>query len=137
MIDASGDIAVSEPPPGENGWRIALTPLGGSGDEVPVILLSHAAVTTSGDAYQAAEIDGRRYSHIVDPRTGLGVPGPAAVTVIARDCATADALATAASVLGPERGLEILDGFPGSSGHFVWQDNDSRRTASSAGWPAP
>jgi thiamine biosynthesis lipoprotein len=137
MIDASGDIAVSEPPPGEHGWRIALTPLGGSGDEVPVILLSHAAVTTSGDAYQAAEIDGRRYSHIVDPRTGLGVPGPAAVTVIARDCTTADALATAASVLGPDRGLEVLAGFPGSSGYFVWQDTGSPRTASSAGWPAP
>ena len=137
MIDASGDIAVSGPPPGEDGWRIGLAPLGGSGGEAPVVLLSHAAVTTSGDAYQAAEIDGRRYSHIVDPRTGLGVPGPAAVTVIARDCTTADALATAASALGPERGLEVLGAFPGASGYFVWQAKDSRRTASSIGWPAP
>jgi FAD:protein FMN transferase len=111
LIDASGDILVSGPPPGRDGWRVAVAPLrpGGEGE---VVVLTDAAVTTSGDAYQAVEIDGIRYSHIVDPRTGLGVTGPAAVTVIAPDATTADSLATAASVLGRASGLELLAAFP-------------------------
>ncbi len=135
MVEASGDVAVSAPPPGAAGWRIAVAPLAAGGSDAPAIMLAHAAVTTSGDAFQAADIDGRRYSHIVDPRTGIGVAGPAAVTVIAPDCTTADALATAASVLGPERGLALFSRFPGSSGRFVWQDGDVQRTAASATWP--
>jgi thiamine biosynthesis lipoprotein len=109
MIDASGDVLVSGPPPGTAGWRIAVAPLG-PGDAAGQLVLVHTAVTTSGDAFQAVEIDGRRYSHIVDPRTGIGVAGPAAVTVVARDCATADAVATAASVLGPDRSAGLLAG---------------------------
>lgn len=137
MVDASGDIAVSAPPPGTAGWRIAMSPLAADGPAAATITLAHAAITTSGDAFQAVEIDGRRYSHIVDPRTGLGVPGPAAVTVIAPDCTTADALATAASVQGPERGLALFARFPRTSGRFLWQDGGRQRTAESRAWPTP
>lgn len=137
MIDASGDIAVSAPPPGTTGWRIALEPLATGGPATAELRLAHVAVTTSGDAFQAVEIDGRRYSHIVDPRTGLGVPGPAAATVIAPDCTTADALATAASVLGPDRGRAVVSRFPGSSGRFVWREAGLLRTAESPTWPTP
>lgn len=140
MIDASGDVAVSAAPPGSAGWRIAVAAFGpGSTDcsqQGDSLLLADAAVTTSGDAFQAVEIDGRRYSHIVDPRTGLGVAGPAAVTVIAPDCTTADALATAASVLGPEQGLSLVAATPGCAARFVWRDGDSTRTAATASWPA-
>jgi thiamine biosynthesis lipoprotein len=136
MIDASGDIVVSGPPAGADGWRIALDPLGRGGTDGETIMLVRAAVTTSGDAYQAVEIDGRRYSHIVDPRTGLGVAGPAAVTVIAPDCTTADSLATAASVLGPERGLALVATTPGCAARFTWWDGDSTRIATTPSWPA-
>jgi thiamine biosynthesis lipoprotein len=135
MIDASGDIVVSGPPAGADGWRIALDPLGRGGTDGETIMLVRAAVTTSGDAYQAVEIDGRRYSHIVDPRTGLGVAGPAAVTVIAPDCTTADSLATAASVLGPERGLALVATTPGCAARFTWWDGDSTRIATTPSWP--
>jgi thiamine biosynthesis lipoprotein len=70
--------------------------------------LRHAALATSGDIFQHVEIDGRRYSHIVDPQTGIGLVDRSLVTVIAPDCATADSLATAVSVLGPERGLRLV-----------------------------
>ena len=63
---------------------------------------TNAAVSTAGDAERFVEIDGKRYSHIVDPRTGLGVVDRCSVTVVAPDGATADSLATAAYVLGPE-----------------------------------
>jgi thiamine biosynthesis lipoprotein len=138
MIDASGDVVVSGPPPGTAGWRIALHPLGRGAGGGRTLVLTHAAVTTSGDAAQAVTIDGRRYSHIVDPRSGLGVPGPAAVTVVARDGTTADALATAASVLGPEAGVTMIARFPGVAALFSWQDGQGRwQEAASQGWPKP
>jgi len=136
MIDASGDVVVSGPPPGTGGWRIAIDPFRrGTGGRT--LVLAHAAVTTSGDAGQAVVIDGRRYSHVVDPRTGLGVAGPAAATVIARDGSTADALATAASVLGPEAGPAVIERFAGGTAAcFTWQDAQGRRHESAtAGWP--
>jgi thiamine biosynthesis lipoprotein len=138
MIDASGDIAVSNPPPGKAGWTIVVAALD-AGDMAggrEQLVLANAAVTTSGDAFQSVEIAGTRYSHIVDPRTGVGVAGPSAVTVIAPDCTTADALATAANVLGPGAGLPIFARFPGCSGRFVWQEADARRESRSANWPA-
>ena len=142
MVDASGDIAVTAAPPGTSGWRIAvalLQPPGNGtvpGDAGEHLLLTHAAVTTSGDAFQAVEIDGRRYSHIVDPRTGLGVAGPAAVTVVAPDCTTADALATAASVLGPERAAPVIAGLSGCAARFVWQGDGQTYVSQTPRWPS-
>ncbi|MFM8436362.1 MAG: FAD:protein FMN transferase [Planctomycetia bacterium] len=138
MVDASGDIAVSGPPPGATAWKIEVAALAGreGGAERGVVELVNAAVTTSGDAFQAVEIDGVRYSHIVDPRTGLGVPGPAAVTVIAADCTTADAVATAASVLGPEAGLAFVERVPGAAARFVGGGQNGREEVCSSRWPA-
>ena len=135
MIDASGDVLVSGPPPGRDGWRIDVMPLSPGGLRESLVLVD-AAVTTSGDAYQAVEIDGVRYSHIVDPRTGRGVPGPAAVVVIAPDATDADALATAASVLGPEAGPPVLEKFPGCAARFLWSDQGETRSLTTPGWPA-
>jgi len=135
IIDASGDILVSGPPPGRDGWRIAIAPLR-PGGEAEVVVLADAAVTTSGDAYQAVEIDGTRYSHIVDPRTGIGVAGPAAVTVIAPDATTADSLATAASVLGQEAGGALVETFPACTARFLWQDHGETRVKTTSRWPA-
>jgi thiamine biosynthesis lipoprotein len=138
MVDASGDIAVSGPPPGGAAWKIEVAALAGreGSDERGVVELVNAAVTTSGDAFQAVEIDGLRYSHIVDPRTGLGVPGPAAVTVIAPDCITADAVATAASVMGPEAGLGLVEAVPGAAARFVVGGPGGRQEFRSSRWPA-
>lgn len=142
MIDASGDIAVSGPPPGRDHWRIAVPPLMRTGKttapqaETPRLALVHAAVATSGDAYQAAIIDGVRYSHIIDPRTGLGVIGPTAVTVIAADATTADALSTAMSVLGPGPGNELIDGIEGAAARFSQVEDNLLRTEASSRWAA-
>jgi thiamine biosynthesis lipoprotein len=72
-------------------------------------------VATSGDTSQFIEVDGVHYSHILDPRTGRGLTSRISVTVIAPDAATADALASAVSVLGEAGGLELLERFPGAS----------------------
>jgi thiamine biosynthesis lipoprotein len=125
LVDASGDIVTGEPPPGEAGWRIAL-PGETNGDSTPRYLkLKHAAVTTSGDTAQFVEIGGKRYSHIVDPRTGLGLTSRLRVTVIGPDCITADSVATAVSVLGPQRGLALVRETPGTE--CLIADADTQR----------
>lgn len=119
LIDASGDIGAGDPPPGKAGWTIGVAPVSADGAPSREIVLAHAAVTTSGDAFQHVVIDGKRYSHIVDPRTGLGLTDQSGVTVIAPDCTTADSLATAVSVLGPEAGLKLVESTPGVAAFIV------------------
>jgi len=74
------------------------------------LIVADKAVATSGDYYNYFEVDGVRYSHTIDPRTGYPVQhNLASVTVLADDCAAADAYATAIDVLGPEKGLQMAD----------------------------
>jgi len=102
LIAVSGDIVAGDAPPGTRGWRIGLE---AAGEE---ILLRNAAVSTSGDSEQFREIGGVRYSHIIDPKTGLGLTAAIAVTVIARRGLDADPIATAVSVLGEQRGRAVF-----------------------------
>jgi thiamine biosynthesis lipoprotein len=95
MADAGGDIALGDPPPGKKGWEIETPAIPGK-----VMILSRCGITTSGASYRYLEAGGKRYSHIVDPRTGWGLTHRVLVTVQARDATTADAWATAISVLG-------------------------------------
>jgi thiamine biosynthesis lipoprotein len=100
MIEAGGDIVVSGAPPGRSGWRI-VTPGADAAFASRARSLTHAALSTSGADSQFVVVDAVRYSHVVDPRSGLGVTHDFVARVIAPDGATADALATALGVLGP------------------------------------
>src|SRR5262249_49612111 len=93
LVAAGGDIAVSGPPPDAAGWKIGIAPLEDS-EQKPsrYLMLRDAAVSTSGDAEQYVEIGGKRYSHIVDPRTGIGLVGRQSVTVVAPFGIFADSL---------------------------------------------
>ena len=108
LADAGGDIACSAPPPGSKGWVVGIN-LPGKSNELmqQTILLSHGAVATSGDLYQYMEHNGKRYAHIIDPRTGYGVTFGRNVTVVAKDGATADWLATACSILPVRRSKKL------------------------------
>jgi thiamine biosynthesis lipoprotein len=110
LVEAGGDIVVSGPPPGKDGWRIEVA---SAGPEKRTVSLANAAISSSGDTEQFVEIAGRRYSHIVDPRTGLGLTDRIAATVIAPDGITSDSLSTAVSVLGPERGPALARTYKG------------------------
>jgi thiamine biosynthesis lipoprotein len=103
LIAVSGDIVAGNAPPGTKGWRVGLEPAGGE------ILLHNAAVSTSGDTEQFHEIEGVRYSHIIDPKTGLGLRSAIAVTVVARRGLDADPIATAVSVMGEKRGRVLFE----------------------------
>ncbi len=109
LVAAGGDIAVRRPPPGKKGWIIGIGRLR-KPDARPkhYLLMKNGAVSTSGDVEQFVEINDKRYSHIVDPKTGLGLLGRSSTTVIAKDGTASDSLATAISILGPEKGKRLL-----------------------------
>lgn len=112
LVNCSGDIVMSGPPPGRKGWVIGVN-VPEQTDELlgKNLLLQHSAVTTSGDAYQFMEHGGKRYSHIIDPRTGYGVTFQRNVTVIAAEGITADWLATAGSILPVKKAKKLAAKF--------------------------
>ncbi len=118
LIEAGGDIVVGDAPPDRDGWRIDVT---GADREFAAraAKLTNAALATSGPTAQFVEIDGVRYSHVVDPRTGVGLTNHVTAHVIAPAGATADALATALTVV-PEASVPgILSRFPGTRAAVV------------------
>lgn len=131
MIAIAGDISCSLPPPGERGWRIAVshggnTPDQGQPDRVVTLVLRNQSVSTAGDTEQFIEIEGTRYSHIVDPRTGLGLTNRAAATVVSRNAAVADSLDTGLCVAGIDRFEEIMAQFPGCEARFEARSPDGK-----------
>jgi len=108
LVNAGGDIAAMGTPPSQDAWRVGIQSPGKRGERLPdAIHLTEGAVATSGDYERYVEIEGRRFSHIIDPRTGRPVAHISSITVIASDAMRADALATALSVLGPEDGIKL------------------------------
>lgn len=103
MIQAGGDIVVSTPPPNEKGWKISIF-----GSNSQPLVLDNCAISTSGDAEQHIEINGKRYSHILDPRTGLGLTSRIQVTVISQNGMISDALATALCIIGEQESKQLL-----------------------------
>lgn len=107
LIEAGGDLVVSGPPPGRAGWEIAV-PDAPPDFNARLSSLTFAAVATSGDTGQYMEVDGVRYSHVVDPRTGMALTNRVMATVIASNGMTADSYATALTVLTTEEGQALL-----------------------------
>ena len=125
LVAVSGDLAFGDPPPGENGWKI------GAGDSTRVVELRNAAVSTSGSEEQHLDIGGKRYSHIIDPSTDTGLTLPITVTIVAARGMDADSLATAVSVLGPERGMALVRRKPGVAALIVTE----KGAIESPNWP--
>lgn len=121
LVAASGDIAIGDAPPGEGGWRVSIgTPFKREG-EARTLLLKNAAVSTAGDAEQSVVINGVRYSHIVDPRTGMGLTNRCQVSVIAPHAVQTDVFDTTASILGVEAGRKLIQSQPGLSAIIYYE----------------
>ena len=120
LVALSGDISVGDPPPGEAGWKIGVAGLEPPGEEPKTFVrLANMAVSTAGDAFQFVEIAGKRYSHLIDPKTGLGITRRVSVTVIAPTGLLSDGLDSAAAILGPDQGVKLLENTPGISSRFL------------------
>ncbi|MBX9656210.1 FAD:protein FMN transferase [bacterium] len=135
MIVGGGEVTLGTAPPDESGWKIGLsTPGETKGVQNEYLILSERSVSTSGDASQHIELGGKRYSHIVDPRTGWALTTRRQVTVVAPDGSTADALASALSVLGRERAESVLGQFREVEAKIDELTENGWKAWTSAGW---
>jgi len=136
LVDAGGDIVVGDAPPGTSGWRVGLVPCAAApAGRAAYVLLANRALATSGDTFRYVEIGGTRYSHIIDPRTGLGLTRRLMVTVCAPDCMTADSVASAVSVLGCEKGMAFVQQLPAVSVRVCDLQAEPRQTHVSTDFP--
>ena len=120
LVDGGGDLRLGDPPPGTPGWRVEVSGVTTDGKTVQEArFLARKAVATSGATYRFVEVDGVRYSHLLDPRTGMGLTVERLVTVVAPTGMQADALASALSVLGPDDGLALAAGLPEVAARFI------------------
>ncbi len=124
---ASGDIAAGEAPPDKKGWKVTIGDLKDPNADSPYsVLLANAAVSTAGDLNQFVEINGVRYSHIVNPKTGMAITGRISVSVMAKDCTTTDGLDTTVCVLGVEKGLKLVEDMPAAAALIMREDKEGK-----------
>ena len=135
LVDVGGDLRVFGKGPGPEGtWKVEVrSPFGPS--PLGSLDLRRGALCTSGGYFRYVEIQGRRFSHIVDPRTGRPADAAASVTVLGPDAASADAWATALAVLGKD-GLPILEKERGLEALIVTGTRTSPETFLTAGMKA-
>jgi thiamine biosynthesis lipoprotein len=110
LVAASGDLALGDPPPGAIGWRVEIVGYDQpNGPPSSIVSLANCGVATSGDLFQRVDLNGVRYSHIINPFTCVGMTNHALATVIAKDSITADSLATAITILSPADALALAN----------------------------
>ena len=127
-VEAGGDLMVTGKKPAGIPWRIGIgNPRPVKDNHLVTLELSNKAVATSGDYMQSYSTD-LKHHHIIDPRSGFSPPELASATVTAPTVVLADALATAAMVLGPERSITMLSTLPDCEGYFICKDLQKYRT---------
>ncbi len=134
MIHAGGDIRLGDPPPGKTGWTIGVAPPRADAPPTLYVSLARCAVSASGDMFQYVDIGGKRYSHVVDPKTGLGLTDRSITTVVAPEGITSDGLSKVVAVLGPEKSFKLIDREPGVSAMVLRAGDGNLRQYQSARW---
>lgn len=128
MVDIGGEVVVHGKNPKEKNWRIGINKpvddsLATNQELQTIIEITDVAMATSGNYRNFYYKDGRKYAHTIDPRTGYPVQHSLlSATVIANDCMTADAYATAFMVMGVEKALEMAESTPNIEAFFIFAD---------------
>jgi len=131
LVNAGGDMyCLGEGPGGK--WRIGIQHPRNLRKIVGIISVANRGVATSGDYHRYYVINGKRFGHIINPATGWTVQDtPMSVTIIAPNATTADALATGVFVLGPVKGLELINSLPKVEGVII---SKGMKIVTSSGW---
>ena len=131
LVNIGGDLFASGRAPDGSAWEIGVSDPKRSADNAPPLTklrLVDRAVSTSAAYERGYTVAGRRYSHILDPRTGLPAEGVASAAVIAANNASANAMATSLCVLKPEEGLDLVESIPGAECLIVAADGRQLRS---------
>jgi len=134
MIDAGGNLGLGGPPPERSGWRVGLASPDGKSPPRQYLLLANCSLSTSGDLWQYAVIGGVRYSHLIDPRDGMALTGRMSATVVGPDGMTADGLSSAIAVLGPEKGLKLIENMKDVAAWIVREIDGKEEAFQSENW---
>ena len=125
LIDAGGDITLGEPPAGRESWITAVPKtITQEGTDVIRLQMANGSVATSGDLFQFAMVDGVRYSHILNPKTGLGSTLQIQATVVSKTGSKADAYASVLSLMQPEAGIMFIEQVPDTEAVFFVKSGD-------------
>jgi thiamine biosynthesis lipoprotein len=117
LVDFGHDLYALGCPPDAAHWHIGLEDPARPGTHNASVAVTNKGIASSGDYLRCFTINGRRYGHIIDPRTGHPVSNECTqATVVADNCLLAGVLSTTAFVLGPRDGLALIEGFPGAEG---------------------
>lgn len=111
LVEMGGDVVVSDPPPGTKGWTIRV-PNAGTDKGPRDMTFKNCGISTSGDTEQFAVIGGKRYSHVVDPRTGWALTNRVQSTIIAPTGLLTDPLSTAFTVVDPRHRKRLMRHYP-------------------------
>ena len=132
LVNAGGDLyALGTDRQGEK-WQIGVQDPREEDKIIDIIKVKDRAVATSGDYRRYFTLEGKRFSHIVNPKTGLTVQDvPMSVTIIGSDATTTDALSTGVFVLGPEEGMKLIESLPEVEGMII---SEGMKKLTSEGW---
>jgi thiamine biosynthesis lipoprotein len=137
LVAAAGDIAVGDPPPDRTDWRVGIEAFESPASPPSEFVGIHnSAASTSGDSEQHLEIGGVRYSHIINPKTGMALTGRCSATVTSPHDIQADCYATALCVMGPERGFKLIAGLPGGAALMMEDEAGQIRRRQTSQFPA-
>jgi len=126
LVNASGDLNCWGQPPGKAGWTIQILSPDKQAPPLGYLQLNGQALVSSGDYEKFFYYQGRRYAHIINPKTGLPTQGIQSASVLCPSAELADALATALFVLGPDKGLALIDQLEQIEA-FIWLSDNSYR----------
>ena len=130
LINAAGDLMCWGSPPKQDEWTIQLPNPSDKHHAIMSIDIPFGSVVTSGNYEKFVEIDGKRLSHIVDPRTGLPTSEIISASVVCPNPELGDALATALSVMGHEEGIALIDRLEGIECVLIDRDHECHASAS-------
>ena len=124
VVNAGGDIISWGSKPDGNPWTIGIADPKKKNSVISWLNISDKAVVTSGNYEKYVMIDGKRYCHIIDPKTGWPISGVSSVTVITQNAELADALSTTVFVLGKDEGLKLVNHLEGVECIIVSDDDE-------------
>ncbi|WP_281336339.1 FAD:protein FMN transferase [Flavobacterium eburneipallidum] len=122
IVNGSGDMSTWGKQPNGKPWNIGITNPFKTDKLIAIVPLEEKAVTTSGSYEKFVILDGKRYSHIINPATGYPATGLCSVSVFGPNAETANGLSTSLMVLGKEKGLILLEKFPNYSCLMITDD---------------
>ena len=126
IVEAGGDLRVFGTRNDGKPWRIGIRHPRNLNEFYGIAEISSGAAATSGDYQQFFEVEGKRYHHIIDPKTGYPADKCVSATVFAENCIEADAVATALFVMGAEEGMSWLQKHPEYKGLIIYQDENKQ-----------